>query len=142
MRLFQEAIMVERSQFGDHNPAYLEQVLAAKAAWTQAHLALDLETIARIMGPDYTQITSSGEVIGREQALASYRGGERRWEAAASDQLDVRLYGDTAVVICRWRARGVNHGVRFDYTARFACVYVRRQGSWQIVLDQSTAIIP
>lgn len=132
--------MTDRSMFGDDNPTYLAEVLATEADWTRAHLELDLETIARIMGPDYAQITPSGAVIGRAQALASYRSGERKWESAASDQLDVRLHGDTAVVIGRWRARGVNHGVRFDYTARFGCVYVRRQGVWQIVFDQSTEI--
>ncbi|MFN2194747.1 MAG: nuclear transport factor 2 family protein [Anaerolineales bacterium] len=132
--------MADHTNFGDQHPTYLAQVLATEAAWTQAHLALDLETIARIMGPDYAQITPSGEVIGRAQALASYHSGERKWEAAASDQLDVRIYGETAVVIGRWRARGVNHGDRFDYQARFACVYVRRDGAWQIVIDQSTEI--
>jgi ketosteroid isomerase-like protein len=40
----------------------------------------------------------------------------------------------------RWRARGVNAGQRFDYTARFLSVYVKRDGRWQMVAAQSTPI--
>jgi hypothetical protein len=44
---------------------------------------------------------------------------ERAWEVAEGDEYDVRVYGDTALIIGRWTARGVNHGVHFDYQARF-----------------------
>jgi ketosteroid isomerase-like protein len=43
-------------------------------------------------------------------------------------------------VIGRWIGRGENHGQRFDYTARFSSVYVRREKGWQIVLDHSTPL--
>jgi hypothetical protein len=44
------------------------------------------------------------------------------------------------VVIGRWTARGVNHGVQFDERARFLSVYVRRGGGWQLVAEQSTEL--
>jgi ketosteroid isomerase-like protein len=114
-----------------------QEVLAVEAAWTQAHLDGDLQTIARIMGEDYVQITPDGRRMAREAALASYQFDGRAWEFAVSDQHEVRFYGESALLIGRWRARGVNNGVRFDYTARFACLYVRRPAGWQIVLDVS-----
>jgi hypothetical protein len=90
------------------------------------------------MAPDYAKIQPDGSVISREEALASYVPEERVWEVAQGDEYDVRVYGDTAVVIGRWTARGVNHGVQFDYQARFMSVYVRRGGMWQMVAEQST----
>jgi hypothetical protein len=36
----------------------------------------------------------------------------------------------------------VNRGVRFDYRARFLSVYMRRDGRWQMVAEQSTEIQP
>jgi ketosteroid isomerase-like protein len=118
----------------------VEAVLATERAWTDAHRHGDTTTIARLMAPDYAKIQPDGSVIGREEALASYVPEERFWEVAQGDAYDVRVYGDTAVVIGRWTARGVNHGVRFDYQARFLSVYVRRGGVWQMVAEQSTEI--
>jgi ketosteroid isomerase-like protein len=118
----------------------IETVLSTERAWTEAHRHGDTATIARLMAPDYAKIQPDGTVIGREAALASYAPEERLWEIAQGDEYDVRVYGDTAVVIGRWTARGVNHGVRFDYRARFLSVYVRRDGTWQMVAEQSTEI--
>ncbi len=119
---------------------YVQEVLEAERAWTRAHHELDLETIAAMLAPEYIQVAVDGRPIRRAEALASYRSGEHHWDAAASDELEIQLYGKTAVVLGRWRARGCNHDVHFDYTARFSCVYVRRAGTWQIVVDHSTPI--
>jgi ketosteroid isomerase-like protein len=119
-----------------------EAVLQTEREWVEAHLRLDLTAIARIMADEYVIIGQNGTVITREQALASYRNDRRRWEYARSDELDVRLYGDTAVVIGRWTAKGENNGNPFDYSARFMSVYVRRSGRWQMAAEQSTPIRP
>ena len=62
------------------------------------------------------------------------------WGEARSDELQVRVYGETAVVIGRWEARGVNAGYAFDYVARYVSVWAWRDSRWQMVSDQSTEI--
>ena len=118
----------------------LDEVLAAERDWTRAHLELDIAMIERMLAPEYIQVSDTGRVIYREEALASYRSGQRHWDIAQSDELEVHLYEETAIVIGRWIGRGENHGQRFDYTARFSSVYVRREKGWQIVLDHSTPL--
>lgn len=116
------------------------EVLAVEQAWTSAHLCSDRATIERLMADDYVKIQPDGSVVQRAEALASFVPEERSWEVAKGDQYDVRVYGDTAVVIGRWTAQGVNHGKRFTYQARFLSLYVRRDGVWQMVAEQSTEI--
>lgn len=116
------------------------EVLAVERAWTEAHLRGDVATIAALMAPDYVRIQADGSVADRAAVLAAYVPEQRHWELAEGDEYDVRIYGDTALVIGRWRARGINHGERFDYAARFLSVYVRRGGRWQMVAEQSTEI--
>ena len=118
----------------------VEEVLAIERQWTEAHLQGQSATLERLMAEDYIKIQPNGSVAGKAEVLASYQSGERVWESAQADEYDVRLYGETAVVIGRWTARGVNHGQRFDYAARFLSVYVRRDGRWQMVAEQSTDI--
>lgn len=116
----------------------IQQVLEAEAAWSRAFRTADWEALAGMMAEEYLQIGPNGVLIDRDTFLASLQGEQRSWEIAESDELQVRLYGDTAVLIGRWRGVGVNHGQPFDYQARFACVYVWRDGRWQVALEQST----
>lgn len=116
------------------------EVLEAEAQWARAHLEGDEEALARMMHRDYALISTEGMLVGRDEALSSYRSGGRHWDLAKSDQHTVKLYGETAVVIGRWRARGVNKGAPFDYSARYASVWVKESGAWRIVSDQSTEI--
>jgi ketosteroid isomerase-like protein len=118
----------------------VEQVLVAEREWLLAHLHLDIPALERLMDPDYLQIAPGGDTVNREQVLASFRSGERHWNEAHSDEHHVRVYGNTAVVVGRWRARGENAGRSFDYQARFVSVWVRRDREWRMVSVQSTPI--
>ena len=118
----------------------VERVLQAESEWLLAHLRLDGDTLDRLMAPDYTQIDDRGRIVSREQVLASFRTGERWWDEAHSDEHDVRVYGNTAVVTGRWRARGANAGRPFDYAARYVSVWVENDGEWRMVSDHSTQI--
>ena len=110
----------------------ISDLLETERKWAAAHLNMDLEMLEAILGDQYRQIQSDGTVIGKEELLASYRSGNRRWETAKSDQYEIRLIGDNALVIGRWRGAGENNGKRFDYTARFLAVYLFENGKWKI----------
>ena len=118
----------------------VQEVIAVEREWVQALRDLDLDAIERILAEDYTQIQADGSVIGKLEALASYRSMTRRWEQADSMDYHVRIEGQVALLIGLWKARGENDGERFDYQARFLSVYVRRDGRWQLLSDQSTPL--
>ena len=106
----------------------------------EAHLSLNLDTFDRLLHPDYVIIQPGGVVEGKAETMASLGSGERFWEIARSDEMDVRIYGDTAVVIGRWRGKGKNAGEFFDYSARFLSVWVREDSQWRNVAAQSTPL--
>ena len=124
----------------DSEAKSIEKVIATERRWVKAHLELGLDTLARIVSNGYRQIQADGSVIGKEALLESYHSGDRKWEVAESDEYDVRLYGETAVLIGRWRGVGENAGERFDYWARFAAVYVLEQGNWKLAADVAVPV--
>jgi len=79
-------------------------------------------------------------VQNKADTIASLQAGDRHWGRAESDQFDVRIYGDTAVVIGRWRSKGGHGDEAFDYAARFLSVWVREAEQWRNVAYQSTEI--
>jgi ketosteroid isomerase-like protein len=126
-----------QSSADDHT---VEEIMATEKAWVQAHLDLDLEALDRIMADEYLAVGASGELIDKQETLASYGSGQRHWEVAEGHDYLVRVYSETGVVIGRWRGVGMNRGTPFDYSARFISVYVRRDGRWQMVTAQSTTL--
>ncbi len=117
-----------------------EAILAVEKEWTRAHLQGDTETIARLMDEDYLKIETDGSVSDRAATLEKFTPETRYWEHAQGDEYIVRVYGDTAVVIGRWTARGTNNGEHFDYAARFISVYVRRAEGWKMVSETSVEL--
>ena len=87
-----------------------------------------------------TELTGPGKIEGKGELLASLRSGLRRWDHAAVDQLAITVYGSAAVVIGRWRARGRNGDLAFDYAARFLSVWVNENGAWRNVAYQATEV--
>lgn len=117
-----------------------QEILNVERAWTDAHLHGDVQTLEEIMAFDYVKIQPDGSMSDKRTTLASYQPDRRAWDVARADEYNVRIYGDTAVVIGRWTARGINNGESFDYAARFLSIYVRRNDRWQMVAEQSTEI--
>jgi ketosteroid isomerase-like protein len=118
----------------------IKEVLAVERDWAAAHQSMDLDILSSILGDNYRQIQPGGSVIGREELLNSYLSGNRKWEVARSDNHEIRILGDVALLIGRWRGIGENSGEEFDYSARFLAVYQRVKGKWKLVSDVSIPI--
>ena len=120
----------------------LDEVLTAENDWAQAHLETDTGALDELMHPDYSIIKPDASVWNKEKALASYIPGKRDWEIAESSDHIVHIYGDGAVVIGLWRAKGMNNGIPFNYKARYTSVWVKKGDTLRMVLDQSTELKP
>ena len=118
----------------------IHDVIQSELLLADAHRELNLTTFDRLLHPDYINLQPNGGVEDKAETLASLQTGTRYWEIAQSDQFDVRIYGDTAVVISRWRGKGQNGSVMFDYQARILAVWVYENGRWQNVVAQSTPL--
>ncbi len=116
------------------------QTLQAERDFLLAHLNCDVAALDRLMADDYAQSNSVGRVVSKAEVIASFDSGERHWDEAHSNEFRVRVYGETAVVIGRWQARGVNTGQAFEYSARYLSVWIWRDGRWLMTVDQSTDI--
>jgi ketosteroid isomerase-like protein len=64
----------------------------------------------------------------------------RKTRLGRSREHHIRIYGDTAIAIGLWRAKGVNKGKPFDYSARYTSVWVKEGNRLRMISDQSTEI--
>jgi ketosteroid isomerase-like protein len=124
----------------NRNEDSLQAVVEAERRLAAAHLNKDLKTIDYLLHPDYVILQPGGLVETKAQVLESFRNVDRYWDSAEVDDLDVRIYGDTAVVLGLWRAKGRHGEAYFDYSARFLSIWIRDAGRWQNIAYQSTKI--
>lgn len=118
----------------------VEIIAAGERDFAAAHLTLDLAVLEQLYHPDFVIAQPDGMVESKVEVLDSYRSGERHWDLAEVDQLDIRVAGHTGIAIGRWRAIGTNRGQSFNYAARFLSVWTQDGGTWRNIAYTATEI--
>jgi len=94
----------------------------------------------RTTADDYTMITSSGQLRDKARAMGDLKSGAVKFQSADVDELEVRVYGDTAVVTGRHTQKAQSAGNDISGQYRFTRVYVKQKGQWKAVAYQATRI--
>ena len=86
-----------------------------------------------------TTVRAAWSSIGRCTSRTA-RPGRVDFESLVPDEIEVRVYGDTAIVTGRSTAKGKDQYGTMDEQRRWTRVLVRRDGRWQFVHFQATPI--
>jgi ketosteroid isomerase-like protein len=118
-----------------------EGVGAAEQERVRAVIAADTTALSRLLGDDLTYTHSTAWVETKAQFLESVRSGALKYEKMEHSDVQVRVYGDAAVLTGRSdvRVHSPRSGL-LQMQIRFTAVYVKRAGRWQMVAWQSTRI--
>jgi ketosteroid isomerase-like protein len=116
-----------------------EELLKVEKGFVDAIAKNDLEAIERFVTDDWIIINADVGIIDRERFLGVIKSGTLTHEMMESDDMRVRVYGDSAVVSALTRSKGKFMGQEFTTHERSTDVFVRRDGQWRCVLTQLTA---
>jgi ketosteroid isomerase-like protein len=100
----------------------------------------DVAALDRIYADGFTFVSDSGAILTKAQRLAALKSGELKYESVSFDEVNVRLYGDTAVATFRATSKGQSNGQNFSGPFRVTTTFVKMKGRWQEVSAQSTPI--
>lgn len=100
----------------------------------------DAATLERLLADDFTYTDSSGRVQDKAQLIASIKSTDLAIESFASDDIQVRIYGETAVLVASAMIKGRCRGQEFTEQYRHTDVWVKRSGNWQMVAAQATSV--
>lgn len=107
---------------------------------TQATVKGDTTFLEQNTADDYTFISPRGVLRTKAQLLEDFKAGQIKLQSNDLDELNVRVYGDTAVVTGRSTQKGQAYGQDSTGQYRFTRAYVKKDGRWQSVAFQSTRI--
>jgi ketosteroid isomerase-like protein len=102
----------------------------------------DFATMDRILADDFTLVTGSGKSYSKADLLNEAKSGRVAYEQQDDGDQRVRVWGDTAVVTAKLRAKGAESGKPFDYAVWFSDTYVRTAAGWKYVFGQSSLRLP
>jgi ketosteroid isomerase-like protein len=115
-----------------------EELLTVEKEFAEAIVSNDLESIGRLVAGDWIIIDPNGEVVDRTRFLEVIKSGALRHDMMESEDLRVRVYGDSAVVTAVTRTKGKFMGQEFSTQERATDVFVKRGGRWQCVVTHLT----
>jgi ketosteroid isomerase-like protein len=110
--------------------------------WDRAMVGNDATEIGRYMADDWVIVGPDGRVSDRASFLRLVESGVLTHDVMESHDLDVRVYGDAAVVIARGVSGGTFQGRQFREVERATSVFVRRGGRWVCVVTHLSRLAP
>jgi ketosteroid isomerase-like protein len=116
-----------------------KELLDLENQFTAAILRNDPEAIGRCVTDDWIIINADGGIIDRERFLGVIKSGTLTHEMMESDDIRLRVYGDSAVVSALTRTKGKFKGQEFTTHERATDFFVRLDGQWRCVLTQLTS---
>ena len=109
----------------------------------QAQINADAAALERIYAADFIGVGPSGAVRTKPQVISDFTSGELKFQSITTDEVQVRIYGNTAVETGISTMNGQDKGKAVPRNNRFTRVWVKQQGRWQLVLNHySPLIIP
>ncbi|MGI8838784.1 MAG: nuclear transport factor 2 family protein [Pyrinomonadaceae bacterium] len=117
-----------------------QQLLKINKEYDEALVRGDIAALERIFGDEFIYTSTSGEVVNKPQQLELIRSGALKIASGASDDVQVRPYGNIALVIGSFIAKGEFKGKTFDSTERYTSVWLKRGGRWQLIAEQGTLV--
>jgi hypothetical protein len=112
----------------------MDDVREVQVSFDPAELAADRETLRQLIADDFLSIGPRGFVLDKTQWID--RHGEFSYQSLETSQMDVRRYGDTAVVRNVQRNHATYRDQPVAVTTRVSQVWVRRDDRWQLVAIQ------
>jgi hypothetical protein len=117
-----------------------EELLKLEAEFAEAIIKNDGGAIERLVADEWIIINADGGIIDKERFLEVIKSGTLTHEMMESDNVRVRVYGDSAVVTALTRTKGKFMGQEFSTHERTTDFLVRLNGQWRCALTQLTRL--
>ncbi len=107
----------------------------------QAQIDADAVALYRIYADDFIGIGPSGTVRTKPQVISDFTSGELKFQSITTDDVRVRVYGNTAVETGRSTMIGQDKGRRVPHENRFTRVWIKQGGRWRLVANHYSPLI-
>jgi ketosteroid isomerase-like protein len=113
-----------------------QQLKQMEDDWQKATRTKDTAGLKRIIAEDWVATNEMGKSLNREEYLSQTTANTDVIQSNENTDMQVRVFGDTAVVTGGLIEKGTRNGTAYTDTYRWTDVFVKRGGRWQAVASQ------
>jgi ketosteroid isomerase-like protein len=107
----------------------------------QAQIGADRAALDRIYADDFVGIGPSGTVRTKPQVLSDFASGNLKFQSITTDDVQIRVYGNTAVEIGRSTMNGQDKNKPVPVDNRFTRVWVKQHSRWRLVANHYSLLV-
>ena len=111
----------------------------AARAFDAAQVAGDAAALDRIVAADYVLVNSYGQRESKADLIRDYTAPGFKLDPFTVEQRVVQLWAGGAVLGGLATFTGAEKGMRYSARLRFADVWAKRDGRWQLIYSQATS---
>jgi ketosteroid isomerase-like protein len=107
----------------------------------QAQIGADAVALDRIYDDGFIGIGPSGTVRTKAQVIADFTSGELKFQSITTDDVQLRVYGNTVVETGRSTMIGQDKGKAVPRDNRFTRVWIKQGRRWRLVANHYSLLI-
>jgi ketosteroid isomerase-like protein len=120
----------------------LGELYRLEEVWNTAHVKGDADALDRLWANDLIVIVAEMPLIKKADALAMVKSNRMPFTKYETSELNVRRFGDGAVVTGRLQRERTINGRQIEDNYRFTKVYAMSQGRWQVISWHASPAVP
>jgi uncharacterized protein (TIGR02246 family) len=132
----------EQSAMGSHRTSVEAAIRKLDNERIQAQIHADATALDRIYAADFIGVGPSGTVRTKPQVISDFTSGELKFQSITTEEVQVRVYGDTAVETGLSTMIGQDKGKTVPRDTCFTRVWVKQQGHWRLVVNHYSLQTP
>lgn len=135
-------VLAQKQSAGREHRATVAQVIRQlDRERIQAQIGADRAALDRIYADDFIGIGPSGTVRTKPQVLSDFTSGTLKFQSITTDEVQVRVYGNTAVETGVSTMKGQDQNKTVPVDNRFTRVWVKQHGRWRLVANHYSSLI-
>jgi ketosteroid isomerase-like protein len=108
--------------------------------WMESYVQRDTGFLERHLSDDYVSTFPDGAVLDKKGEIEALKSGAVALVEMTPREMNVRVYGETAVITGRSAIKAKVNGQEVSGNFRFLDVWIKRSNHWQAVASQVTQI--
>ena len=116
------------------------RVLGLEKAWNKAIEVKDTKALDQLLAPTFVAVEIDGSVSSKSEFLASIKAPEYQPSQAVNEDMNIQVYGNSAVVVGIFRIKGMGKGKPYVHRERFIDTWIKQNQGWQCVASSATLI--
>lgn len=109
------------------------KVRALELKWTESYKQRKIDILASLLSDDFVITVEDGATYSKSGYITHTADTSVQVKLAELSDLKVHLHGNAAVVTGAYHEKGISNGQPYEYHDRLTDVWMKREGTWQVI---------